>query len=50
MTKSKIIKIDRVGQILFERNNLVRHINISVKPFKGMRVAVPLIPGFCRKK
>ena len=41
MTKSKIIKIDRVGQILFERSNRARHINISVKPFKGVRVAVP---------
>ena len=41
MTKSKLIEIDRVGQILFERSNRARHISISVKPFKGVRVAVP---------
>ena len=41
MTPSKIIKIDGVGEILFERSHRARHINISVKPFKGVRVAVP---------
>lgn len=40
-TKSKIIEIDGVGQILFERSKRARHISISVKPFKGVRVAVP---------
>ncbi|MGD2029905.1 MAG: SprT family zinc-dependent metalloprotease [Desulfobacterales bacterium] len=41
MTESKIIEVDGVGPILFERSNRARHINISVKPFKGVRVAVP---------
>lgn len=40
-TKSKIIEIDSVGRILFERSNRAKHIRISVKPFKGVRVAVP---------
>ncbi|MFO7555078.1 MAG: YgjP-like metallopeptidase domain-containing protein [Desulfobacterales bacterium] len=40
-TKAKIIEIDNVGQILFERSNRARHIRISVKPFEGVRVAVP---------
>jgi len=39
--KSKIIEIDSVGQMLFERSNRAKHIRISVKPFKGVRVAVP---------
>jgi len=38
---TKIIEIDSVGQILFERSKRARHISISVKPFKGVRVAVP---------
>jgi len=50
MTKSKIIKIDRVGQILFERSNRARHINISVKPSKGIRVAVPSGVSFDKAK
>ena len=40
-TKSKIIEVDGVGYLLFERSNRARHICISVKPFKGVRVAVP---------
>ena len=38
---SKIIKIDGIGQILFERSHRAKSINISVKPFRGVRVAVP---------
>ena len=41
MTTSKIIKIDGVGEVLIERSYRARHINISVKAFKGVRVAVP---------
>lgn len=40
-TKSKIVIIDGVGQILFERSKRAKSINISVKPFNGVRVAVP---------
>jgi len=50
MTKSKIIEIDNVGQILFERSNRARHINISVKPFKGVRVAIPYGVSFDKAK
>jgi len=39
--KSKIIEIDGVGQILFERSSRAKNINISVKPSKSVRVAVP---------
>jgi hypothetical protein len=46
MTKSKLIEIDGVGQILFERSNRAKHINISVKPFTGVRVAVPYRVSF----
>ena len=39
--RAKTIEFDGIGQILFERSKKARHINISVKPFKGVRVAVP---------
>jgi len=42
MKKSKTFIIEGVGPILLERSNKARRINISVKPFKGVRVAVPL--------
>lgn len=44
--KSEIIEIDGIGQILFERSNRAKRINISVKPFRGVRVAVPKRTSF----
>ena len=41
MARPTTIKIDGVGQVLFEHSRRARYINISVKPFKGVRVAVP---------
>ena len=49
-TKSKIVEIDGVGRILFERSNRAKHISISVKPFKGARVAVPYGVSFDKAK
>ncbi len=34
-------EINGIGPVLFERSKRARHVNISVKPFKGVRVAVP---------
>ena len=34
-------EIIRVGSVLFERSERAKHINISIKPFRGVRVAVP---------
>ena len=39
--KAENIEIDGIGQILFERSKRAKHINVSIKPFKGVRVAVP---------
>jgi hypothetical protein len=36
-----IIEIDGVGPVLFERSKRAKRISISVKPLKGVRVAVP---------
>jgi hypothetical protein len=37
MKKSKLIEIESVVQILFERNNRAKYIRISVKPFTRTR-------------
>ena len=39
--QSKKVMLDGVGEILLERSARARHINLSVKPFRGIRVAVP---------
>ena len=38
---SKIIEIERIGPVLFEKSKKAKHINISVKPPATIRVAVP---------
>ncbi len=41
MLNAITIKINGIGSVLFERSKRATHLNISVKPFKGVRVAVP---------
>lgn len=41
MTESATIDIEGVGPVLFERSTKARKLNITVKPFRGVRVAVP---------
>ena len=41
MANSNTVEIDGVGPVLFERSKRAKHVNISVKPFTGVRVAVP---------
>ena len=38
----KTIDIEGLGEVVFEHSRRAKHINLSVKPFKGIRVAVPL--------
>ena len=42
MAESKIITLPKVGDVLLERSYRAKHINISVKPPKIIRVAVPV--------
>ena len=42
MPESKIIILPKVGDVLLERSYRAKHINISVKPPKKIRVAVPV--------
>jgi len=44
--KSETIKIKGIGPVLFERSSRARHVNISVRPFVGVRVAVPFGVSF----
>jgi len=41
MANTNTIDIDGVGPVLFERSKRAKRVSISVKPFKGVRVAVP---------
>jgi len=46
--KSRTVEIEGIGLVLFERSKKARHLNITVKPFQGIRVAVPF--GFSYKE
>lgn len=39
--RAKILNIEDIGPIVLERSQKAKKINITVKPFKGVRVAVP---------
>lgn len=39
--EAKTVELKNVGTIKLERSRRARHINVSVKPFRGVRVAVP---------
>lgn len=39
--KSKKIQIKGVGEVLLERSHRARHMSLSVRPIRGVRVAVP---------
>ncbi|MDP2689378.1 MAG: SprT family zinc-dependent metalloprotease [Deltaproteobacteria bacterium] len=41
MEISETLEIDGVGPVLFERSVKARRVNISVRPVRGVRVAVP---------
>ena len=40
--KSKTIQIDHVGNVLLDESIKAKRLSISIKPFKGVRVAVPV--------
>jgi len=48
MSNAIAVKINGVGSVLFERSKRAKHVNISVKPFRGVRVAVPYKVSFSR--
>jgi len=48
--KSETIQLEGVGRILFERSGRAKNINISVRPFHDVRVAVPFGVSFKRAR
>ncbi len=48
MANANTIDISGVGKVLFERSKRAKRVVISVKPFKGVRVAVPYRFSFNR--
>jgi predicted metal-dependent hydrolase len=45
---AKVVELSSVGTILLERSNRARHLSVSIRPFKGVRVAVPFGVSFGR--
>jgi len=39
--RSKFVEIDGVGPVLLQRSKRARRLSISIKPFHGVRVAIP---------
>jgi predicted metal-dependent hydrolase len=39
--KSKTVEVKSVGRVLIERSPRAKRISVSIRPFKGVRVAVP---------
>jgi predicted metal-dependent hydrolase len=46
--EAKTIELKSVGAILLERSRQAKHLSLSVRPFKGARVAVPFGISFAR--
>ncbi len=46
--KSKSVKLSSVGTVLLERSSRARRISVSIRPFKGVRVAVPWGVSFAK--
>jgi len=44
--EAKTVELKSVGPIQMERSRRAKHINVSVRPYKGVRVAVPLGVSF----
>lgn len=42
----KVVSLEGGGHVLLERSGRAKHISLSVKPFKGVRVAVPFGVSF----
>jgi predicted metal-dependent hydrolase len=45
-----LFRIEGVGEVLFERSRKATRINISMRPFKGIRVAVPYGVSFAKAR
>ncbi len=39
--KKKKVQISGIGEVLLEQSSRAKHMNLSIRPFRGIRVAVP---------
>jgi predicted metal-dependent hydrolase len=46
--EAKTVELKNIGTILIERSRRAKHLSLSVRPFKGGRVAVPFGVSFAR--
>lgn len=46
MGKFNTVEVEGIGPVHFERSKRAKHFNISVRPFRGVRVAVPYGASF----
>lgn len=46
--EAKTVELKSVGTILIERSRQAKHLSLSVRPFKGARIAVPFGVSFAR--
>jgi hypothetical protein len=46
--KSKSVELSSVGSVLLERSRRAKRISLSIRPFKGVRVAVPMGVSFTK--
>ena len=46
IVEAKAIELKNIGTILIERSRQAKHLSLSVRPFKGARVAVPFGVSF----
>lgn len=50
MNQSKTVEMEGVGTVLFEPSRRAKRLNVSLRPFGGVRVAVPHRTSFKRAK
>lgn len=47
---SMVIDLDQIGPVVFEKSKRARRLNITIRPFRGVRVAVPMRVSIARAK
>lgn len=47
---STVMDLDQIGPVIFEKSRRARRLNITIRPFRGVRVAVPLRMSIAKAK
>ena len=46
--KNKILQLETIGEVHLVKSCRARRLNITIKPFEGIKVSVPVNTGFIR--